>query len=336
MLSQLYTPHIGGVERHMQNLNKILVEKRCNVTVITEKFDERLKNRISIDRVEVIRFKHLKIKFLGLFLIWFSLLKKIRIINQADIVHIHDVFVWYLPFRFLFPRKPVYITFHGYPSYPLSKKAIFYQKIAEKLTRGNICIGDFITKWFGTKPSIISYGAVNLKKFKPFSVNSFKYDAIFSSRLDKQTGILLYIKTIRILKKKGINFKLLVLGNGKYRKEAERYSTCKGFVSDPSPYFKQARFAFVSRFLAIMEAFASKKLVFAVYDDSLKEDYLKMSPFSKWIIIEKNPEKLANKIEFYMNNMDKARPLIDSAYKWVKGQTWEKMAGNYLELWGIK
>ena len=56
------------------------------------------------------------------------------------------------------------------------------------MSYGNICIGSFIRKWYKTEPSFVSYGGVNLDKFYPTKIQT-KYDAVFSSRLDEQTGI---------------------------------------------------------------------------------------------------------------------------------------------------
>ena len=68
-----------------------------------------------------------------------------------------------LPFRFLCPTKKVYTTFHGYEGNSIpTKKAILMHKISEKLSNGNICIGDFLEKWYGTKATYISYGATEI------------------------------------------------------------------------------------------------------------------------------------------------------------------------------
>ena len=93
-------------------------------------------------------------------LIWLWFLKNKKIIQSAKTVHCHDVFYWYLPFRFIYFNKPVYTTFHGYESYPVPFKNIVIRKISEKLSWGNICVGAFIEKWYHTKPDFVTYGAV--------------------------------------------------------------------------------------------------------------------------------------------------------------------------------
>ena len=332
-LSRFYWPHVGGVERHVEHLNRELIKKGHKITVVTLRYESELSKSENRDGVKIIRLNCLKAKFFGIFSIWISILQHLDEIRNADVIHAHDVFIWYLPFKLLFPKKKVYMTFHGYESYPIKRRAIFVRKVSELLSDGNICIGKFIEKWYGTKADIISYGAVDLKKFKQKEESKNNYDAIFASRLDEHTGIKTYIDAVRILKKRGMKFKLLVLGEGKYEKHAKKYSKVAGWVKDPEKYYKKARFAFVSRYLAILEAFESKKLVFAVYDNPVKKDYLYMTPYRKWLVISDNPDDLVKKIKYYIRNKKERDRMINDAYKWVQNSTWEKMANNYLSLW---
>lgn len=335
-LSRYYHPHFGGVEKHLATINKNMVKKGFDITVITSKHQNDIKVQENTDGAKVIRIPEVKIKILGLVFIWINMFKYWRKVSKADVVHCHDVFIWYLPLRFLFPRKKVYVTFHGYETYPIKKRAVVIRRITEKLTDGNLTIGKFIEKWYGTKADIISYGAVDFEKFKPLKKEKYQYDAVFAGRLDEHTGILAYLDTVKELSKKEVEFKLLVLGDGKYKKKSEEHSKVLGWVKNPEKYFKEARSAFVNRYLAILEAFAAKKLVFAVYDNPVKEDYLKMTPYRKWIVIENDPKKLAERIIYYRNHRKEEKKMVNSAYKWVKNKTWEKMVDNHLKLWGAK
>ena len=205
------------------------------------------------------------------------------------------------------------------------------RKLSERLSDGNICIGDFIQKWYGTKPTIVSYGAVTIPTTF-LDKKSKRESAIFFGRLDEQTGIKEYEKVFHILKKKYPKFEFLVVGDGTYRIADKQIKTL-GFQKNPERYFPQYHFAFVSRYLSILEAFAAKRLVVATYDNPVKEDYLRMAPYAKWIIIEKNPEKLANRVSEILENPKQEQKLINEAYAWVTKQTWEKMVNNYLTLW---
>ena len=66
----------------------------------------------------------------------------------------------------LFEEK-VFITFHGWEEiYPVPVKNIVIRKISELLSNGNICVGEFIKKYYFTNPDYIIYGAANEVKYK--------------------------------------------------------------------------------------------------------------------------------------------------------------------------
>jgi len=315
-LSRYSYPHLGGVEKHIDLLSRELVKKGYKIKIISR--DD---------------IKYPEVKILGLIYIWFWLFKNLDLIKRSDIVHCHDVFIWYLPFRFIFPFKKVFTTFHGYESYPVKLKAKIIRKISEKLSFGNICIGKFMQKWYGTKPTTVSYGAVKIKE--NLKTAGIKYDAVFSGRFDEQTGILTYMDAVRLLNKK-TNFKFLALGDGKYLGRVKEVAITPGWINSPERYLSQSRFAFADRYLAILEAFANKKLVFATYDNPVKKDYLYMTPYKDWIVIAKNSKELAEKIIYYRENKIESEIKIKQAYEWVKNQTWNNMANLYINLWENK
>ena len=268
-----FYPLIGGVEKHVMEVGKRLAKGGHRVIVVTENSEAlignetRIVNRLRktsdakrnghrnrqtlneiINGIEIIRISVDGEDWFKKFRIWSALWNLRDVIKNADVIHCHDVFFWYLPFRFLYPRKSVYTTFHGYESYPIKKSAIIVRKISEKLSSGNICIGDFISKWYGTKPDYVSYGAVEfgeasygnetrivnrLRKTSDAKRNGHrnrltndeavrKDSALFFGRLDEQTGVLAYVKAFEILKKKLPKFELLVIGDGEYKKKIEK------------------------------------------------------------------------------------------------------------------
>lgn len=344
-LARLFYPHIGGVEKHVMEVGKRLIKKGHKVIVIAEstknhhKFSSGKKcDEFIINDIKVYSLPLYTEGWIKKFKIWLHIWKLRKTIINADIIHCHDVFFWYLPFRFLYPRKPVYTTFHGYESYPISKKAIIIRKISEKLSFGNICIGDFIKKWYSTKPDYVSYGAVetpNTLTRTSYILNhkSYIHSALFYGRLDEQTGILTYNDAFKILKKKYPKFVFLVIGDGPDKSLLDKKAKAIGFQKNPEQYFQNYRFAFVSRYLSILEAMSVRRLVFAVYDNPVKEDYLKMAPFTKFIIIENDPKRLAYQVEKIINNPDIEQEMIKNAYEWVRKQTWEEMINIYISLW---
>jgi glycosyltransferase involved in cell wall biosynthesis len=332
--SRLFYPHIGGVEKHVLEISRILIKKGHKITIITEQHSPELELEESIEEIKIYRIPNLKDNKNKKILIWKWLWRNRELIENADVIHCHDVFFWYLPFKLLFPFKKVFVTFHGYESYPLKSKNILIHKISEKLSNGNICIGDFIKKWYGTKPTYVEYGAVDVSSLNFENFNKVKNEsALFVGRLDEQTGILTYARAIELIRKKIPNFNFVVIGEGNLKKEISRKIKIMSPLGNASDYFKDYNFAFVSRYLSIFEAMAAKKLVFAVYDNPLKEDYLRMAPFAKHIVIFNSSSELVSKISFYIENVKDKERMVEKAYSWVKKHTWKEMVDTYLRLW---
>lgn len=329
-ITRLFLPHIGGVEKQVSELSKRLIEKGFSISIITEKFDENLKDEEMINGAKVIRLSHPEIKFLGLIFIWLWLLRNIQHIRQADIIHTHGVFIWYWPLRFLFPKKPIYTTFHGWEGiYPIPRKNILLRKIAAKLSWGNICIGNFIEKHYGIKANKIIYTSVDIPKKIKFPKK--RKNLVYIGRLDEDTGLRQILKSLSYLK----GFRIDFCGDGSLRKECRKYGNTHGFV-DPESFFEKAAICLSPGHTSILEAFTYKCLVITTYDNLVKRDYLKMTPFEKWIIIRKSPEEMAKKIKYYSKYLEEAKPMVEKAYDWVKTQNWDNTTELYLQLWGVK
>jgi glycosyltransferase involved in cell wall biosynthesis len=330
-----FYPLIGGVEKHVFELSQRLIQKGHTIIVLTE-LDEKetLPKHEVYKNIRIYRIKTGKDNTIKKFRIWKELWECRDLIAAADIIHCHDIFFWYLPFRFLYVHKKVFITFHGYESYPISQKAIIIRKLSEVLSYGNICIGDFIEKWYKTKPTAVSYGAVDLQSKKQVARSKpTNESAVFVGRLDDQTGILTYTKALVLVRKKYPKFSLVAVGDGVYKNKIAKKVLVTGFQENPEIYLYKAHFAFISRYLAILEAFIAKRLVFAVYDNPVKEDYLKLAPFAKCIVIAKSAEELSEKIMYYLDHPQQEKKLIEEAYLWGVQQTWSKMANLYISLW---
>ncbi len=330
-LARLFYPHIGGVEKHVFEISKILIKKEYKVIVVTEQYEQKLKTYQKYEGISIYRIPIRTSQRLKKFAIWKWLWEHRELITSADIIHCHDVFYWYLPFRFLYPSKKVFTTFHGYEDYPIPKKAIILRKISEKLSFENICVGRFMTKWYGTKPNFVTYGGVHVPKIHKKWKN--KNSAVFIGRLDDQTGILTYLEAVKLIRKKIPDFEFIVIGDGKYRSVVKRY--CKVITNEPHPqkYLGQAHFAFVSRYLSILEAMACKRLVFAVYDNPLKEDYLTMVPYAKYIVLAESYNRLAKKVLYYINDAKEKEKKVELAYQWVKKQAWDEVVRLYARPW---
>ncbi len=327
-LARRFYPEIGGVEKHVLEIGKRMVKDGHKVLVITESPGEER----WVDGIEIRRIKSPN-NWFKKFYIWTWIVKNRRFIKAADVVHAHDVYYWYFPLRFIYPRKSSYLTFHGYETYPIQKGAIIMRKISELLSSGNIIVGDFIEKWYGTKPNAVIYGGVDVpRKLSSLTNNQ---SAVFMGRLDEHTGIMDYSKAVELIRKKYPKFEFEIMGDGEYATKLAAFHP-KGFVKNPEKQLKNYNFAFVSRYLSILEALANKRLVIAQYDNPVKEDYLKLAPFSKFIVTVNSPKQIADAVEKYLDKPKEAQKMIDEGYEWVKTQTWDSVVDKYYLLWGLK
>lgn len=339
-LTRRFYPEIGGVERHVLEVGKRLVKKGYRVVVIAENpqkthsdtkqlSSKSAKMAGNVEGVEIHRIDAGKDDWFKKFRIWKELWGLAKLISDADIVHCHDVFFWYLPFRFLFPKKKVYTTFHGYEGYPIRNRRVIVRKISEKLSWGNICIGRFIEKYYKTEANFVLYGGVDIPKTIIQYTN--KLSGVFIGRLSVTMGIKTYLKVFEILSEKGFRFS--IVGDGEYRNKIDKKFKVGGFKEDTSEYFQRNHFAFVSGYLSILEAMANKRLVISVYENPLRKDYLEMTPFADFIVIENDSGKIADKIQYFLDNPKEEDKIVSKAFEWVKTQTWDNVVKAYLDLW---
>jgi glycosyltransferase involved in cell wall biosynthesis len=328
MLTHYFSPRIGGVETVVHKLAEYLDEYK--LIVVTEKYDKRLSRKEEFNSwTTVYRFEYPHKKYIGLLNIWKWMFKNKHLIDAADLVHIHDVFVWYLPFRLLFPFKPVYVTYHGWEGkLPIPLSSLIQKKLSSYLSNGTIVVGKHLEKYNGIKADVVTYNGTDLpKEQRKKSHNKF----VYVGRLSKETGLDLVLDTIKQLNDINIEF----CGDGQLRSQCEVLGRVHGFVKDPTPFLAKAEFCFAGGFLTTFEAFANKCLVFVCYQNAIKEDYFKMAPFAKYMVIEGSPEKLAQKIRYYQTHKREREEMVEGAYNFVKTQTWERVAEQYKKLWGL-
>lgn len=365
-LTRRFYPEIGGVEKHVLEISDQLISKGHQVLIIAEQDNDlkveheqaaQISSRKRLNyhslaqsdtypiitkypvksiqndffeprKIIVLRINFGKDNFFKKFKIWHELVSFSKVFSSADIVHCHDIFFWYLPFRLLYPSKKVFTTFHGYETnFPPKFSAKVVRKVSEMLSFGNICVGRYIEKWYGTKADYITYGGVRIdkKRIKRDKTIDKKKRILFIGRLEEDNGVKTYLKALEILKRKKKKFSFVAVGDGKMRKKVEKLGRVIGFKEDYKKLLINSDIVFASSYLAILEALAYKKRVIATYDNRLKEDYLQMSPYAKFINIEADAASIA-KIVFQA----KANP---KAYEWVKQQTWDKVLNMYLKLW---
>ncbi len=332
-LCRLFWPHIGGVETHVLQLSTELLKRGYEITVITEQYDSNLPLLDEKFGIHIFRIPQDLLK--SKWTVWKWMFQHIDLIISSDIVHAHDVMWWYWPFRFLLLKKRAYTTFHGYEGANEPRfGAILSRKVSEILSRKIICIGDWMRKWYRTKPYCVSYGAA---EYSPVSFSQVqKNSAVFMGRLSNDTGILAYIRAIQFLKGK---VTLDIYGEGPLKKEIltmiyeSPFITYQGETSYPEKEFARHRYAFVSRYLTMIEAQQIGRLVFAQWDTAIKRDYLQSFPTADCVHVFHNPQELVKGLEDIQKHSEKEKRFIKKAQIWAVQQRWFKVADMYEELW---
>ncbi len=332
----------GGVETHVREVANEFVEDGHFVTIISISPQVFSRNYYKKDSLRVICIP-LGRKIINRFInANLHLLSRIKEFYRADIVHYHDYktlchwSVLVYPVLFLL-RKKVYITFHGWEGkVPPSRVVKYQRKGAELIVRGNMCIGHFISKWYGTKPTIVSYGGVRI----PPLANGELFNTVFVGRLEQDSGIMSFLQAWSDVKKQFPWMSLIVCGDGTMRTNLEEFVDNHklrdiefvGSVSNPQYYIMNCRLVFASGYLSILEAFSCKRPVISIYENELKKDYLVMMPNSRemmWIV--RDSKGVVSSIAEALANKEKPK----KAFEFAKENSWNEVKSSYYKLWGL-
>lgn len=159
------------------------------------------------------------------------------------------------------------------------------------------------------------------------------FKILYIGRLEEDTGLLVYLSALQSIKQVLPNVQVEFLGDGELRMECEKHGIVRGFVKNPEKYISNAKFIFTSGYLSMLEALSMKKLVFATFNNPVKRSYLINSPFSKYVVVEKDPELLAKKLISTLKNTSQEKILTAQGYNWTRKQTWKKVTQLYLKTW---
>jgi glycosyltransferase involved in cell wall biosynthesis len=338
-----YLPHIGGVEKHLENLCKELQKDGHEITILVQKFDNSYKDYEKNGNIETIRLNKSDNKILRRINLLKYMIINIKSILKYDVIHFHDYITFWLYGLGAYPilkllGKKIFITFHGWEGdVPPRKSVVLKRKLIEKLTTANISIGHFISKWYGTKADIVSYGGV----IKVDNISQCQEDYIlFVGRLAPDTGIFDYIKAWEVVSK-NTDMDFVICGDGFIKSDIEKYIkehsieriVFKGFVSDVENYIKNAKVIFTAGYLGILEAFSYKKNVIATYDNELKKDYLKMIPYHEnmmWVV-DNNIQNIIKVFDEAIEDDTKK----ELAYQYSLENNWKNVKKDYYKLWTI-
>jgi glycosyltransferase involved in cell wall biosynthesis len=332
MLTPSYLPRLGGVERHVRCVVRELRRRGVEVKIATPRWDAAWPEQESPDGVEVTRLS----------LAGRSGRRQLApLVEWATVVHTHDAYPflkYYALFRLRHLRLPAFATFHGYEGYPIPLEAKVLRRIVLWLTRGTICAGAFIPKWYGFRCTHITHGGVDAPEEQPPPGEG----ALFVGRLEPDTSFLEYLEAIRLLKEQhGICLPLGVCGSGSLREAGEALARKHGLevvfhgqVQDVMQRLSGARFACVSGLLGMLEAMASGSIVLALHDNPLKADYLGLFPGAEHAVVAASAEELAKQVAALVRSPQAQQQMAARAFEFARTQTWAKVAELYLDLYG--
>ena len=332
MITPSFHPTVGGVETHVRRVSQCLSDRGHDVAVLTHS-DEPGSERLG--SLEVHRLPRTN---------WWAAWRAARPhLAAADIVHCHDAysyFHFFLPSTWLPPRRPVFVTFHGYERYPIPNEAISKRRFVRRRARNALCMGDFICRWYDTPCFAVSYGGVDPVSDPPPLPD--EPSALFLGRLAEDTSIMFYLEALTILKEDhSLELPVAVVGDGPMRIPAQRYAQAQkldarflGTVADPTPLFARASFAFVSGYLAMWQALSLKRLVFAAYENELKRDYLVGFPEAEQaLMIAGTAEELAEQLRQHLLDPSLGEEMRERGARLAAEHSWENVAEVYLSMY---
>jgi glycosyltransferase involved in cell wall biosynthesis len=111
--------------------------------------------------------------------------------------------------------------------------------------------------------------------------HKIKKSIVFVGRLEKDTGVLMFLEHFKKLKYYKVDF----IGDGALRDECKKYGKVWGFT-DPKPILKKSETCVPGGYLSYIEALKFKCKIWTYTDNPLKGDYWKdikkVKEFPSW------------------------------------------------------
>ena len=259
-------------------------------------------------------------------------------------------------------KTKVFVTFHGWEGVcPPTMSAVIQKRLADFLSDGTIGVGNFFKKWYGVETDRVVWGVVapavrslssEASSLAPESVatagfglaSGFLHEQksgpvrkiVFLGRLEEVNGIEILLSALKVRpwRTPGSNlFRLIFVGDGSYRKQAEKFGKVTGMVKNPLKYLVDADVVIASSYMSMLEAAAMGKPVIAIANNELKMDYLNCHPLRKWIKVVKNVDELYKGLT--LASQGETLRGLGAAREWAIKQTPKKLADSYESLWKI-
>ncbi len=347
VLTHFFYPHVGGVEDHVLETSQRLNQIGFDLDILTRRHQLELPARDSYQDLDITRIAFPEIKFLGLIILWLKLFWFLLIKNyiwQYDLIQIHDIFIWYLPFRFLFPFKKVVTTMHGWEGqWPIPKKNIWLRRLSAKLSNYVICVGQYIEDYYQVEADLVTYGGIDEHDWvsqeklidKHTEPSDQPTNILYLGRLAKDTGLKLFLNSLSSLERREIEFKVKFAGQGQLAEECRVRGELLGWTTgeDLEKLLQDSQICFASGYLSALKSLAGGCLTVTACETQLKRDYWLNSPFVDRLFCVDDPLQLEKFLADYMTQPSRLLGKIQRGHSWSRHQSWDKLAGDYQQIY---
>jgi glycosyltransferase involved in cell wall biosynthesis len=341
MFTPAYPPLVGGVEKHLYEVHKSLEAKGLHGKIVV------LHPPLSTDK-DVIWLDPktiLKVPKTGRLSLYAQF---INIVSQHPnaVLHFHDFTVlWpFVPIiKLMGWSKRTFITFHGWEGRcPLDPKVISKRQKCNSMAVGNIAVGDFIPKWYDTPADIVVYGGIHPQtSSQSNNAKNLPQAAAYMGRFEPDNGILEIVEALRkhyqVTEQK---FPLHLYGSGSLLEPLKNMQRSAGLCLEISPpvsnvdaVLQQHPIIFASGYLTILEALYARRIVFAYYNNSLREDYLRLHPAANAMFICGSADDVRAGLKQLQEKPDEVYARAEESWQWAQTQTWDRLAESYIQLW---
>jgi hypothetical protein len=209
-----------------------------------------------------------------------------------------------------------------------------------------MAIGDFIPKWYNTHADVVSYGGVDVGLYGSITerCDQLPLRLAYVGRFERDSGVLELVEAVRLhCKSSGRALELHLFGRGSLESELARLAPTDLLSLTVSPPVGNLRdvlrsfpIIFASGYLTMIEALCARRIVFAYYDNPLREDYLRLHPAAGSMFICGSADDVTDALAKCEQRIRWACEFSEPGWRWAREQSWDKLALQYTALWGLQ
>jgi len=209
---------------------------------------------------------------------------------------------------------------------------------------GTVAVGDFVPKWYGTPVDMITYGGVDVENYSQMPMQDTKLPLriAYLGRFEVDTGVFELVRAVQAyLATHKATVELHLFGHGSLMKQLSnlQQSELPIFISPPvvdiTGILKTFPIIFASGYLTILEALCARRIVFAYYNNPLREDYLRLHPAADSLFVCGSVEDVVTGLSKCIQDTNNAFVRSEHGWDWAQKQSWENLAQKYVSLWGL-